>query len=273
MFSGQDYRYKGAVVRFKRTIEDIKEGKLNDVDLTGLVLSLYKLQLLCNALKENYAVKTLNLTHCKIGDEGAAYLAEFLTSERHIQTLILADNNLTGTGFKVLCDALVDPETFNKRQTGIAIIHSEAEFLKLERYHWDEDLPFNQKSCGNTAVKHLDVSSNNIKGTEALTAMRKLMVGNQTLETINLNFNPFDLLTRAEIRNTFAYTETLQRLDTVSSTDAYYEGENAIALQNEIERSSIIVRAPKLELKRKLEVLSMDEMDVDAKAAASYRRR
>jgi Ran GTPase-activating protein (RanGAP) involved in mRNA processing and transport len=121
-------------------------------------------------------ISHLDLSHCGIGDDGAALIAKGVEHSSHIEFLSMHSNSIGDTGCTALADALTENKTLK--------------VLKL----WRNNIGDAGAACigralgANHVLKSLQLSFNRISTQGAVglsTGLRK----NNTLEEMNLEFN------------------------------------------------------------------------------------
>ncbi|XP_049886859.1 dynein regulatory complex subunit 5-like [Pectinophora gossypiella] len=69
-----------------------KCGQLKVLRITRSDMNCQRVKYILRGLSDNYNLETLDFSHCKIGDDGAAYIAKYIGRHDNIRNLIIADN-------------------------------------------------------------------------------------------------------------------------------------------------------------------------------------
>ena len=162
---------------------------IETLDLEEHVLNYQNVKNLAGALEKNSTLTTLNLHGCEIGDESGIVLAEMLSKNKHLKSIVLSYNHFHSKGLTAIFNAL----TTNTSLTFLDVIHN----------HFDikSAVALAQLIKTNKILKNLVIGLGNIPyaGIKALFDAAKL---NTTLFEININseFDNAKFLIR-EIKN------------------------------------------------------------------------
>lgn len=55
-------------------------------------MNCQRVKYILRGLSDSQHLDTLDFSHCKVGDEGAAFVGKFITKRENLRTLVLADN-------------------------------------------------------------------------------------------------------------------------------------------------------------------------------------
>ncbi|XP_073941886.1 dynein regulatory complex subunit 5-like isoform X1 [Choristoneura fumiferana] len=109
-FIGTEYRKD----QFQFTNNDAKNlarglekcGQLKILRITRSDMNCQRVKYILRGLSDNQNIETLDFSHCKIGDEGAASIAKFMLRHENLRSLILADNVFGPAGVENIAHSL-----------------------------------------------------------------------------------------------------------------------------------------------------------------------
>ncbi|GBP27040.1 Leucine-rich repeat-containing protein 74A [Eumeta japonica] len=162
------------------------------VDLTDNFLSVDACYHLGRMLEENFTLKELNLTGCRIGAEGARLLFSGLPVNRSLKRLNVSRNELGDDGAGYLAKAIVDGAGFrhlnlsyNNLNLKSALALTEAfesnnKLITLDLswnslYPLDGVVPFLMQLSQNEVLKELNLSWNSLAGEEIAESIKALL--------------------------------------------------------------------------------------------------
>jgi len=220
--------------------QSIAKLQLKDLRNSREIITFFQL------LERNVTLTELSLRHCLICPQGAAAIASFLSKHPRIEELRLTDTQFTGkNSLCVICQAMKNNTSLqrayfvNNELVGAESAHSLAEMLQgsslRELYLVENDLGDDGVAVltqgilqGNTALRHLDLRSNGISATGAL-SLQGLLVNSEYLLGLNVSNNELgDLGSQALARGLSQTTCLVQKLD-ISSNQVDEEGARAMA--------------------------------------------
>jgi len=88
-------------------VSQIINNQIDILYLGGKHISEPQLKTVCELLKVNTSIKTVNLTANEVGDNGVKYVVDFLKVNSTITTLYLESNQITCSGAKLIADTLI----------------------------------------------------------------------------------------------------------------------------------------------------------------------
>lgn len=186
--------------RLETIIADLKERRINTVDLSKIVLTQLQLSQLLNAIKQNeektdpesvVKCEKVYLNECSIGDIGANMIAAFLAGNKTITELHLDGNQITANGFADMTDALISPAQLKENAREYAIIYPEIDTLKTENDKVTTP-PFN------SSLQSLHLENNQLND-GCIDDLRRLMLGTNSLTSLSIVGNPMNDQTKFEV--------------------------------------------------------------------------
>jgi len=229
----------GAVVG--EAVERLRENVASMV-LTGLGLTARDVLPLCDELKENGLLKTLNLEENALGAEGAQELAASLAMNQGLETLLLGSNKIGDGGCEALMEMLKQNSWLvmvglDKNKLTSASAESIASALELNRtLHvlelQDNDLgdSGSRKIAGalisNDCLLELNLSNNNVmsKGAEKLA---RAVRGSGSIQSLILRENEIGDPGTKAIADALKSNSSLHTLD-ITDNDIGDDGAQAI---------------------------------------------
>ncbi|XP_045506362.1 uncharacterized protein LOC123702642 [Colias croceus] len=109
-YTGVDYRRD----QFQFTDNDAKnlaKGlekciQLKILRITRTDMNCQKVKYILRGISDSQKLETLDFSHCKIGNDGASYVAKFITKHDKLRNIILADNIFGPTGIEAISQVL-----------------------------------------------------------------------------------------------------------------------------------------------------------------------
>ncbi|XP_053601800.1 uncharacterized protein LOC128670280 isoform X2 [Plodia interpunctella] len=110
---GEEYRRD----QFQFTINDAKNlahglekcKQLKIIKITRTDMNCQKVRYILRGLSDNQSLETIDFSHCKIGDDGAASVAKFISRHDNLRSVILADNIFGPSGAESISHSLIHP--------------------------------------------------------------------------------------------------------------------------------------------------------------------
>ncbi|KAI9335038.1 hypothetical protein DFJ73DRAFT_34955 [Zopfochytrium polystomum] len=178
------------------TQDDLRHRRLDDAHVEALSVPLGGVSFL----------KSIDLSFNEISDAGAARIASFLKSNRHVHTLNLSSNNIKSAGAKALADVLIHDESV----ANLNLAHNEL--------GTDGGIAIANMLQVNTALHTLNLTSTSQTAT-SLTALFIVLLNHPTLRDIDVSDNA---------SQTHRLTQTLDRDVMLHVARAMRSEENAL---------------------------------------------
>lgn len=234
----------------------VDDGAYAVGSVLGASMSLQKLQLrdlrdvreittFFQLLLQNVTLTDFSLRHCHICPRGATAISHFLKQHPKLQEFRLTDSQFRGNSVQILCEGLKESNSLQRvylvnnelngaesaRQISNMLSGSCLRELYLgENNLGDEGVEVLSQGIlfGNTALRHLDLRSNGITPTGAL-SLQGLIVSSLYLLSLNLSSNELSNLgTTALARGLQHRGCQLQKLD-LNSNEVDTAGAKAVA--------------------------------------------